>query len=93
MSRPSLSVPFCFFISKYSLSSFFCVLISAEEENGTLSKQTLVRVILETGRKHQIRAQMAHIGDRETFEFIYLTVHHICDYDTLKIICVGYCSD
>ena len=24
--------------------------------------QTLVRILLETGRKHQIRAQMAHIG-------------------------------
>ena len=26
-------------------------------------KQTLLRIILETGRKHQIRAQMAHKGD------------------------------
>jgi hypothetical protein len=33
--------------------------VSKEPES---SLQTLLRVCLETGRKHQIRAQMAHIG-------------------------------
>ena len=33
------------------------------EEQSQPCMQTLVRVLLETGRKHQIRAQLAHIGE------------------------------
>jgi 23S rRNA-/tRNA-specific pseudouridylate synthase len=36
---------------------------SETEEQSQPRIQTLVRVLLETGRKHQIRAQLAHIGE------------------------------
>ena len=36
---------------------------SEADEQSEPSMQTLVRVLLETGRKHQIRAQLAHIGE------------------------------
>lgn len=37
--------------------------VDEQSEDEEPSMQTLVRVLLETGRKHQIRAQLAHIGE------------------------------
>lgn len=41
--------------------------IESKDIKSVTEKQTLLRIVLETGRKHQIRAQMAHKGDCLSF--------------------------
>lgn len=47
---------------------------SETEEQSQPRIQTLVRVLLETGRKHQIRAQLAHIGESSLRQTLHLEV-------------------
>ena len=42
----------------------------SKDGKSVTEKQTLLRIILETGRKHQIRAQLAHKGDRLSSQLV-----------------------